>query len=131
MTYSKIKIVIADDHEVMLDIFKDILEPEFEVIGTARDGPHLLKAVKESNPDVIIVDINMPGMSGFDVTRKILREKMEARIILLSAHNDRSIVEEGFLAGAKGFVLKHTADEDLGNAVREIIHGNIYVSPTI
>jgi DNA-binding NarL/FixJ family response regulator len=131
MPYRKITIAIADDHEEMLDIFKDLLEPEFEVVATVRDGSNLLKAVREFNPDLIIADINMPGMSGFDVTRKILKENMEARIILLSAHKDRSIVEEGFLAGAKGFVLKITADEDLVDAVNEIIHGNRYVSPTI
>ena len=131
MALCKIKVAIVDDNEEMLSIFKDILEPEFDVVAAVRNGPALLKSLKEIKPDVIIVDINMPEMSGFEVTRKILQEDIEARIILLSAHKDRQIVEEGFFSGAKGFVLKHTADEDLVDAVSEIIHGNSYVSPSI
>jgi DNA-binding NarL/FixJ family response regulator len=131
MSVSKIKIALADDHVEMLQILKEILEPEFDVVASVRNGRALLKAFKDFKPDVIIVDINMPEMSGFEVTRKILQEDIDARIILLSAHKDRQIVEEGFSIGAKGFVLKHSADEDLVDAVSEIIHGNSYVSPSI
>jgi two-component system, NarL family, invasion response regulator UvrY len=131
MALSKIKVAIVDDHEDMLSIFKDILEPEFDVVAAVRTGRALLKSLKEIKPDIIIVDINMPEMSGFELTRKILQEDIEARIILLSAHKDRQIVEEGFSSGAKGFVLKHTAYEDLVDAVSKIIHGNSYVSPSI
>ena len=127
----KIKIAVADDNEEMLLLFKDILEPEFEVVAAVGNGPDLLKSVKDLHPDVIIVDINMPEMSGFEVTREILKDDLEARIILLTAHKDRQIVEEGFSVGAKGFVLKLTADDDLADAVREITQGNIYVSPSI
>jgi len=131
MALSKIKVAIVDDHEEMLSILKDILEPEFDVVAAVRNGQALLKSLKEIKPDVIIVDINMPEMSGFEVTRKILQEDLEARIILLSAHKDRQIVEKGFVSGARGFVLKHTADEELVDAVSEVIHGNSYVSPSI
>jgi DNA-binding NarL/FixJ family response regulator len=131
MTLNRLKIVLADDHKEMLYILKDILEPEFEVVAAVRTGAVLLKAVKNLHPDVIIVDINMPEMSGFEVTRRILNEDIEARIILLSAHKDQSIVEKGFLTGAKGFVLKLTADEDLVHAIYEVINGNRYVSPSI
>jgi DNA-binding NarL/FixJ family response regulator len=131
MSLNRIKIALADDHEEMLYILKEILEPEFEVVAAVRNGPVLLKAVKDIQPDIIIVDINMPGMSGFEVMRNILNENIKARIILLTAHKDRSIVEKGFLAGAKGFVLKFTADDDLVDAVYKLIQGNTYVSPGI
>jgi len=131
MFENKIKIALADDHEEMLYILKEILEPEFEVVAAVRNGSVLLKTVKNFQPDVVIVDINMPEMSGLEVTRRILNEDINARVILLTAHKDRSIVEKGFLAGAKGFVLKLTADEDLVDAVNEVINGNRYVSPSI
>lgn len=125
------KIVIADDNEDILYLIKEILEPEFYVVATARDGPELLKAVEDIKPDVIILDINMPGMSGFEAMKKILEEDIEARIILLTAHKDRMLVERGISAGAKGFVLKFTASEDLASAVNEVCQGNIYISPSI
>jgi DNA-binding NarL/FixJ family response regulator len=131
MALTKIKIALADDQEEMLYILKDILDPEFEVVAAVRNGPYLIKAVKDLQPDVIVVDINMPEMSGLEVTSEIVDENIKARIILLTAHQDRSIVEKGFLAGAKGFVLKLCANEDLVDAIYEIMHGNCYVSPTI
>jgi DNA-binding NarL/FixJ family response regulator len=131
VTAVKIKIALADDNEEILCLIKEILEPEFEVVAMARDGPELLKVVEDFKPDVIIIDINMPGMSGFEVTKKILDEDIEARIILLTAHKDRKLVEKGFSVGAKGFVLKFTASEDLVPAVNEIYQGNRYVSPSI
>jgi DNA-binding NarL/FixJ family response regulator len=127
----KFKIVLADDNEDILYLIKEILEPEFEVVATARDGPELLIAVEDFKPDVIILDINMPGMSGFEAMKRILEEDIDARIILLTAHKDRMLVEKGISAGAKGFVLKFTASEDLVPAVNEICQGNIYISPSI
>jgi len=131
MTLKRIKIALADDNEEMLYMLKEILEPEFEIVAAVPNGSVLLKAVKNSQPDVVIVDINMPEMSGLEVTRRILNDDTKTRIILLTAHKDRSIVEKGFLAGAKGFVLKLTADEDLIDAVYEVINGNRYISPSI
>jgi DNA-binding NarL/FixJ family response regulator len=126
-----IKIVIADDNEEMLHLLKDLLEPEFEVVAAVDNGYDLLKAVKDFKPDVFILDINMPEMSGFELIRLILEEDLEARIILLSAHKDRRIVEKGFSVGAKGFVLKITASKDLVRGVHEILQGNNYVSPSL
>ena len=131
MTSNRAKIALADDNEEMLYILKEILEPEFEVVAAVRNGSVLLKAVKNFQPNVVIVDINMPEMSGLEATRRILDDNNKARIILLTAHKDRSIVEKGFLAGAKGFVLKLTADEDLVDAIHEVINGNSYISPSI
>jgi two-component system response regulator DegU len=130
-TLSKIKIVVADDHEEMLSLFKEILEPEFEVVATVCNGRDLLKAIKNLKLDVVIVDINMPEMNGFEVTRKIVESDPKARIILLSAHKDREMVEEGLSIGAKGFVLKLTAHEDLVRAVYAINQGQSYISPSL
>jgi DNA-binding NarL/FixJ family response regulator len=127
----KFKIVLADDNEDILYIIKEILELEFEVVAAVRNGPELLKAVEDFKPDVIIIDINMPGMSGFEAMKKILDEDIEARVILLTAHKDRVLVEKAISAGARAFVLKFTAGEDLLHAVNEVCQGNIYISPSI
>jgi DNA-binding NarL/FixJ family response regulator len=128
---SKIRIVVADDHEEMLSLVKEVLQPEFEVVAAVRDGRDLLHAVKNLKPDVIIADITMPEMSGIEATRKIVEEDLEARIILLTMHNDRTMVEEGLSAGAKGYVLKLSASQELVQAVYEIIQGRFYISPLV
>jgi DNA-binding NarL/FixJ family response regulator len=128
---SKIRIVVADDHEEMLSLVKEVLQPEFEVVAAVRDGRDLLNAVKNFKPDVIIADITMPEMSGIEATRKIVEEDLEARIILLTMHNDRTMVEEGLSAGAKGYVLKLAASQELVPAVYEIIQGRFYISPLV
>jgi DNA-binding NarL/FixJ family response regulator len=128
---SKIRIVVADDHEEMLSLVKEVLQPEFEVVAAVRDGRDLLHAVKNFKPDVIIADITMPEMSGIEATRKIVEEDLEARIILLTMHNDRTMVEEGISAGAKGYVLKLAASQELVPAVYEIVQGRFYISPLV
>jgi DNA-binding NarL/FixJ family response regulator len=128
---SKIRIVVADDHEEMLSLIKEVLQAEFEVVAAVRDGRDLLRAVKHFKPDVIIADINMPEMSGIEATRRIVEEDAEAKIILLTMHNDRAMAEEGISAGAKGYVFKLAADRELVPAVYETIQGCLYISPFV
>jgi DNA-binding NarL/FixJ family response regulator len=125
---SKIRIVLADDSEEMLNLLKEVLQPEFEVIAAVRDGSDLLQAVKNLKPDVIIADINMPEMSGIEATRRIIDEDMKAKVILLTMHTDRRIVEKGISAGAKGYVFKLAASRELVPAVYEVIRGRFYIS---
>jgi DNA-binding NarL/FixJ family response regulator len=128
---SKIRIVVADDHEEILSVIKEVLQPEFEVVAAVRDGRDLLQAVKNFKPDIIIANINMPEMSGIEATRRIVEEDFEARIILLTMYNDRSMVEEGISAGAKGYVFKLAAGRELVPAVYEVIQGRFYISSLV
>jgi DNA-binding NarL/FixJ family response regulator len=128
---SKIRIVVADDHEEMLSLVREVLEPEFEVVAAVRDGRDLLKAVRNFKPDVIIADISMPEMSGIEVTRKILEADFDAKIILLTMHIDRSMAEVGISAGAKGYVFKLAAGQELVPAVYEVMEGRFYISPLV
>ena len=123
-----IRIVVADDNEDMLELLKDILEPEFEVIAAVRDGRDLLQAVKNFKPDIVITDISMPGMSGIEATRKLVEENTKAKIIILTVHTDRKIVDEGISAGANGYVFKLAAWRELALAINEIMQGNVYIS---
>src|SRR5262245_35010798 len=126
---SKIRIVVADDNEDMLSLLTEVLEPEFEVVAAVRNGHDLVQAVKNYNPDVIITDINMPEMSGIEATRRIVEEDPEAKIILLTVHTDRKIVEGGISAGARGYVFKLAAGRELDPAIYEIMQGHFYISP--
>jgi DNA-binding NarL/FixJ family response regulator len=128
---SKIRIVVADDHEEMLSLIKELLQPEFEVVATVRNGRDLLDAVKNFKPDVIIIDISMPGMSGIEATMRIVEEDPDARIILVSMYNHRSMLEEGISAGAKGYVYKLAAGRELVPAVYEVAEGGFYISPLV
>ncbi len=128
---SKIRIVVADDHAEMLSLIKDVLQPEFEVVAIVQNGRDLLQAVKNFKPDVIIADINMPEMSGIEATMRIVEEDFEAKIILLTMHNDRSMLEEGISAGAKGYVFKLAASRELVPAVYEVIQERLYISPLV
>jgi DNA-binding NarL/FixJ family response regulator len=128
---SKIRIVVADDHEEILSVIKEVLQPEFEVVAAVGDGRDLLQAVKNFKPDIIIANINMPEMSGIEATRRIVEEDFEARVILLTMYNDRSMVEEGISAGAKGYVFKLAAGRELVPAVYEVIQGRFYISPLV
>jgi DNA-binding NarL/FixJ family response regulator len=123
-----IRIVVADDNVDMLELLKDILEPEFEVIAAVRDGRDLLQAVKNFKPDVVITDISMPEMSGIEATRKLIEENPKAKIIILTVHTDRKIVDEGISAGANGYVFKLAAWRELTLAINEIMQGNVYIS---
>jgi DNA-binding NarL/FixJ family response regulator len=128
---SKIRIVVADDHEDMLDLVKELLQPEFEVVAAVRNGRDLLQAVKNFKPDIVIVDISMPEMSGIEATMRIVEGGFEAKIILLTMHNDRSMLEEGISAGAKGYVFKLDAGRELVPAVYEVIQERFYISPLL
>jgi DNA-binding NarL/FixJ family response regulator len=128
---NKIRIVLADDHEEMLSLVTEMLQPEFEIIAAVRDGRDLLHAVKNFKPDVIIADVNMQQMSGIEATRIIVEEDPEAKIILQTIYTDRTMVEEGISAGAKGYVFKLTAGKELAPAVYELMQGRLYISPLV
>lgn len=128
---NKIRIVVADDNDDLLNLVMEVLEPEFEIVAAVQDGRDLLQAVKNFKPDVVIADISMPEMSGIEATMKIVEEGFESKIILLSMHKDPSILEEGISAGAKGYVYKLAIDHELVPAVYEVIQERFYISPLI
>ena len=126
---AQVRVLIADDHQEMLEDIQDLLEPEFEVVGSATTGEGLLSAAADLKPDVIITDISMPQMDGIEATRNILQTAPASKIILLTIHSDPAMVRLGLSVGALGYVLKFKAGQELAGAIREVLQGNRYVSP--
>ena len=127
----RIRLLIADDHVMFAQGLESLLRDEFELLGTAGNGEELVEATLRLNPDVILVDISMPVLNGFDAVRRIRASGSETRIIFLTMHDDATLLSEAFRCGASGYILKQAAGEELANAIREVAHGNNYVSPLI
>lgn len=126
-------IVVADDHKIVREGLVKLLEgrPDFTVIGEASDGEEAVQMVLEKQPDVVIMDIWMPRLSGIDATRRIGKRGSQAKILVLSMHESRTYVEEVLRAGASGYIVKNSASTDLLQAIDAVRSGASYLSPAI
>ncbi len=125
------RVLLADDHKIVVAGLKGILEPEFELVGTVHDGRALLKAARELRPDVIVVDISMPLLNGIEAVRQLKKANDRAKVVFLTMHPDVTYASRAFEAGASGYVLKHSAPAELVTAIREALQGRTYVTPMI
>ncbi|MFL5966374.1 MAG: response regulator [Gaiellaceae bacterium] len=128
-----IRTVVVDDHAVVRSGIKLLLdrEDDIEVVGEAGNAKDAIFRARALKPDVILLDVVMPGQSGIEVLPSLLKEAPEAKVLVLSMQDDPSYVREAFAAGASGYVLKEAADEEVVSAVREIAAGGNYVHPTL
>jgi DNA-binding NarL/FixJ family response regulator len=110
---------------------RSLLDDEFELVGTVTNGQALVETANQFKPDVIVVDISMPVLNGFDAVRQLKKDGNSARIIFLTMHIDDGLVAEAFRCGASGYVLKHSAGEDLISAIRQVLAGHEYVTPLV
>lgn len=129
----KIKILIADDHSLVREGLKQILELEedFDVIGQASNGLETIDRIKELNPDVLLLDINMPIMSGIDALRKIKDEGLKVKTVVLTIHEGREYLMETLELGALGYVLKDSDSSSLSKAIRDAYIGESYIQPKL
>jgi len=125
------RILIADDHKLIAEACKSLLEPEFEIVGVVCDGRALLEAVEELRPDIVILDIAMPELNGLDAGERIRRTHRRTKLIYLTVSTGAEVAAEAFRRGASGYVLKHSTAEELIIAVRRVARGESYVSPLI
>jgi DNA-binding NarL/FixJ family response regulator len=125
------RILIADAHSTMLASLRVLLKDTFDVVFMVADDRSLIDAVARTDPDLVIVDLSIPVSSGENVARLLHRVSPELRVIILSIHDEQTVVDECLAAGAKGFVLKRRAAIDLIPAVEDVLRGDIYVSPTV
>ncbi|MEN3329765.1 MAG: hypothetical protein V7638_4572 [Acidobacteriota bacterium] len=128
---TRTRLVVADDHVMFAQGLESLLRDEFELLGTARNGEELVEATMRLAPDVILVDISMPVLNGFDAVRRITEKGSAAKIIFLTMHDDATLLAEAFRCGASGYVLKQAAGEELVTAIREVAEGKTYVSPLV
>jgi DNA-binding NarL/FixJ family response regulator len=120
-----IRILVADDHPTILEMVKLILKAHrgFEVVGEARDGQHAVHLAGSLKPDVIVINVTMPKMSGFEAARRIRVHVPDCAIVILSTHKDQQFIEEARKAGANGYVQKSDADEQLIRAIESTVKG--------
>lgn len=129
----KTRIVLADDHPIVLTGLRNLIESEsdFSVVGEATSGPEALRVIREAQPDIAIVDISMPGMSGIVLTRRLTEEAPGIKILMLTLHEDRAYLRQALDVGARGYVVKRSAAANLVSAVRAVIAGGTYIDPAI
>jgi DNA-binding NarL/FixJ family response regulator len=125
------RLLLADDHTLLLEGLRMMLEPEFELAGVVEDGQALLTAAASLKPDVIILDISMPVLNGIDAARQLRRTVPAARLIFLTMHGNPDYVKEALRAGASGYLLKRSAASELLTAIRDVMKGRNYVSPLV
>jgi len=125
------RVILADDHTLLLDAFRKLLMDECEVVAAVSDGRALLEATATLRPDVVVVDIAMPLLNGIDAARQIKQTLPDTRIIFLTMNEDPDLAAEAFRAGASGYLLKRSAASELQTAIREVVMHRSYVTPLV
>ncbi len=128
---NKTRVLLADDHKIVLEGLKSLLESEFELVGSVENGRDLMVETDRLRPDVIIVDISMPLLNGIEAVREIRKTNAEIKVIFLTMHPEVTYAARAFEAGASGYILKHSASIELVNAIHEAVQGRTYITPMI
>ncbi len=125
------RILLADDHTLVAEACKRLLEPEFEVVGIVRDGRAMVRTYADLKPDLVVADVSMPLLNGIDATEQIRESFPKARVVFLTMNTDRDLAARAFRVGATGYVLKVSAAAELVKAVRAAFCGTQYISPLL
>lgn len=124
------RVLLADDHKMLMDALKSILEPRFEVVGAVSDGRALLESAAKLRPDIIVLDIAMPQLNGLEAARQIKHSMPGVKLIFMTMNEDPYLVGEAFRAGASGYLLKQAAALELVAAIAQVLKGGSYVTPS-
>ena len=125
------RILLADDHLMMLEAFKALLEPAFDVVGIVPDGRMLLEVFSRLDPDVVLLDVGMPLLNGLDAGRQLKARRRSVKLIYLTMNPDPDLASEALRLGASGYLLKSSAVEELKQAIEEVLRGRTYITPLI
>lgn len=128
---SRLRIVIVDDCDVMRASVRELLDPEFDVVGEAADGGEVLEVAKRLDPHAIIMDITMPGASGIEAARRLRADGCASAIVFLSVHRQCRIVQSALATAKSGYVVKEDARHELADAVRAVVGGAPFVSHSV
>jgi DNA-binding NarL/FixJ family response regulator len=129
-TLTRTRILLGEDHKDMRDRVVRLLEPEYEVVGAAEDGLALLEAAGRMMPDVCVLDISMPRMSGIEAATEFRKRGSAMRVVFLTVHEDPDFVRAALATGAFGYVVKSRMGSDLRSAIKEALAGRLFVSPS-
>lgn len=125
------RVLLADDHRMFAEGLRTLLAEEFELVGIVADGVAMLEAAQRLRPDAIVADITMPRVNGIDALRQLRAVLPDVRVVFLTMHHDAAYARRALAAGAMGFVLKHSAVQELVSALRAALAGHIYVAPLL
>jgi len=125
------RVVLADDHTLILDSLKNLLEPEFDVVGLFADGHELMEGAPSLNPHVIVLDIGMPTMNGLTAGQRLKQALPLVKLVYLTMNRDPDMAGEAFRLGASAYLLKNSAAGELQKAIRQVVRGGFYVTPLL
>jgi len=129
----KIGVLIVDDHAILRAGLRTLLnlQPDMEVVGEAAEGLEAVEKVKRLEPDVVLMDISLPGMDGLEVAKKLKKRHPDVRVLILTMHEDRRFLYSALKAGASGYVVKRAADTELIDAIRAAYRGDVFLHPSM
>ncbi|HEV3115624.1 MAG TPA: response regulator transcription factor [Gemmataceae bacterium] len=125
------KVLVADDHAIVAQGLGSLLQSDFELVGIVNDGRKLVETARQTRPDVIVSDIAMPLLSGLEALRLLRAEQISSKVIFLTMHVDGNLASQALRAGASGYLAKHSAGEELIQAIRQVLEGGVYLTPQI
>jgi DNA-binding NarL/FixJ family response regulator len=125
------RVLLADDHTMLLEAFRRLLEPRCEIVGTACDGHALLELAARTRPDVIVLDISMPRLNGMDACAQLRRKMPDMRLVFLTVNEDPDLATEAIRLGASGYLLKSSASGELFTAIEQALAGKTYITPLV
>ena len=127
------RVILADDHPIFLAGLANLIKRHagLELVGECQGGQRALEMIRSEQPDVAVVDISMPDLNGIVLTRRIMEELPDVRVVILTLHEERPFLDQALAAGARGYVLKRSAAEKLVEAIDAVSHGQVYVDPAL
>lgn len=128
---TRLKVLIADDHTLVAEGLARLLADDFDVVATVENGVDLIRYAQQHQPDLALIDVSMPELTGVEAARKLAEIAPRCKVICVTMHSNPEFVREAFRAGASGYVLKRSAGAELSEAIRQVLNGNAYVSPLL
>ncbi|MBW8012846.1 MAG: response regulator transcription factor [Chloroflexi bacterium] len=128
-----IKVLIADDHAIVRGGLRALIisDPSLELVGEATGGYEAIELIEKTNPDILVLDISMPDLDGIGVTKILQTKNYDIRILILTIHEDKSLLREVLKSGASGYVLKRVAEKELISAIKIVMRGDMYIDPSM
>lgn len=127
----KVRVLLADDHKIVLEGLRSLLADEFQIVGAATNGRELIEMCRQLKPDVVVADVSMPLLNGIDAVSHLREQSSAARVVFLTMHSDQTYATRALEAGASGYVLKHAASDELITAIHAALKGRTYISEAL